>query len=326
MANLRVIKQLVAFGDSLSTNNPRLRYVDWNRDISDLEVQNPRSESHILAPGQEKLLFDGTRTLAVDGTTELSVALVPGEADRYRFRFTGGTNPVFRTNRGLELSGASVSVVLNANSTATMTVAGDGGFESIVAGDTLWVPGTEESISSPFHAANQGFWLVMAATATSLTLTRPSNTDFEAYTQSAVSVTADNQIVAYSSAGVQVGDRLEVGGGFVATTWRTYSIVGVTPSYIEVVSTAIIPSETDILPSAAGFKVFTSLKSFVYIEADQDCVVRVNGDTSNCQRLAPWLAGDSAKPASYERTGPTWALTVVNRSTVAMSLTIVSVE
>lgn len=323
-AFLRIIKQLVAFGDATSTSNPRLRYVDWSRDLSDLRVSRPRSEQHTLAPSEEKTLFDGGRSLLLDGTTAFQVKLLSGTSDTYQVRWTGGTNPGFRTDRALNLSGATVVVTVFSNSTATMAVT-SGSFASVQVGDTLWVPGTEEGVTSPFNAANQGFWKVLAASATTLVLTREADVDFEAYGES-VSVTSAGQMVAFSATGVQAGDKLDVSAGFAASTQRTFPIVRVTPKYLEVTSTAIVPEETGITPGAAGFLVYTAAKAFVYVEADQDCVIRVNGDTSSIQRVSPWIAGDSSKVGSYERTGPTWSMKVLNRSSVPLNVTVISSE
>lgn len=228
-AILRIVKQIVAFGDGSPTNHPKLRYVDWNRDISDIPVQNPRSEGHTIAPGAEKVIFDGTRTTFIDGTTAFSVALVPGTSDRYRFRWTGGTNPGFRTDRALDLTGATVSVIINQNQTVNLNItAGTPTFAGVVAGDTLWIPTIDDGVTSPFSPANHGFWTVIAATSASLTLQRPTDCDFEALTETGVVVTAANQVQSFSAAGVQVGDSLDVSLGFAPATLRNFRIVGVT--------------------------------------------------------------------------------------------------
>jgi len=299
--------------------------VDWNRDLSDLRVANPKSESFVLSAGQTKTLFDGTRSLALDVTTNLSVALVAGETDRYRFRHTSGADPLFRTDRALDLDGATIDVVVNANSTATLDISG-GSFAGVQVSDIVWIPGAEESVTSPFDAVNRGFWVVLAADNAQLVLGRENEENFEAFGETAIAITDAGQFVAFSSNGVQIGDKLEVSAGFAASTLRTYPVVDVTSKYIEVTSGAIIPGQSGIAPNVAGFQIYTSSKSFVYLEADQDCVIRANGDTGSTQRVSPWIAADDTKVGSYERTGPTWSMAVVNRSSRPLNLTVITCE
>ncbi len=325
MGILRIVKQIAGYADAAGAQAPKLRYVDWNKDIADIAVRGASAVLYEVAAGQEKTIFDGSRALSLDGTTAFSLQLIAGYTDRYRFRWTGGTNPVFRTARALDLSGATVTVVVNANSTATMTVSG-GSFASVQAADVLWVPGAEESVASPFNVLNQGFWTVLAATSSQLVLSRADGATFEAYGEANISVTAAEQVQAFSSDGVQVGDTLEVSAGFSASAQRAYPVVAVTSKYIDVTSGAAVAAQSGITPGAASFLVYTSAKTFVYIEADQDCVVRANGDTGSTQRVSPWIAADSAKVGSYERTGPTWTLKVLNRSSKKLSLTVISSE
>lgn len=326
MSYLRIVKQFFGFSDvPAAYSTPQQRNVDWRRDIHDVPVRATKTETLTLAPGQEKTLFDGARALLLDGTTEFSVSLVPGESTLYRFRWTGGTNPAFRTDRNLTLNGASLTMTLNANSTATLAVSA-GTFSGVVPGDVLWIPDAQEGVTSPFHVANQGFWSVLAASNSQLVLTRGANEDFEGLSELSVAVTANDQVQAFSSDGVQPGDSIDVSAVFSPASRRVYNVVDVTSKYLEVFSGAIVPEETDVVPGTSGFLVYTQAKTFVYIESDQDCVVRVNGDSGNTQRVAPWVAGDPSLIGSYERTGPTWSLKVLNRSTRTANVSVISAE
>lgn len=323
-ATLRTVSSVVAYGDMTQSNNPKLRYVDWSRDLTEELVDNPRSESHILTPGEEKLIFDGTRSTSIDGTSAFSLSLVSGTSDRYRFTWTAGTDPVFRSSRSFTVSGGTVTVVVNANNTATFTVSG-GSFTGIQVGDTVWLPGPPDIVSSPFNVLNQGFWVVLAVNATTLTLSRPGDS-FSAVGEGPISVTAAEQLQAYSAAGVQPGDKLEVTAGFSATALRNYQVVDVTNKYVEVESTVPLAAESGILPGAGGMLFFTTVKRWLRIEADQECVIRINGDTSSFQRLTPWLAGDPLKVGEYVKTGAVWSLKIFNRSPLPASISVISVE
>lgn len=325
-AILRITRSIVAFGDSSPTSNPRLRFVDWSRDLSDIQGHNPRTESHSLQPGEEKTVFDGSRTLTLDGVagpTGFSVSLVAGTTDHYRFAWTNGNNPGFRTSRTLDVNGATVSVTLTPNNTAVMAISGGKTFAGVEAGDTLWLPSTQDNITSPFSVLNRGLWSVAARSATQLALVRLD--DFQA-TEETVTLTSNDQLQAFSSTGVQAGDKLEISGGFAPSTQKSFQITSVTPRYLEVFSAGLVPSESGIFPGATNFAVYSASKSYVYVEADQECVVRVNGDTGNTNRVSPWAAGDPARVGTYERTGPTRTLKVLNKSSVPMNITVISVE
>jgi hypothetical protein len=80
------------------------------------------------------------------------------------------------------------------------------------------------------------------------------------------------------------------------------------------------------VPTATGLIFYYAAKKFIKAEADQECVLRQNGDTSDICRLSPWVAGDSSQVAEYVKAGPTWSLTVVNKSSVPLNFLLISVE
>src|ERR1044072_6791681 len=123
-AFLRNVQTIVVSGDAPGVSTPRQKFVDWSRDIAGVEVDNPQTTTKILAPNAVETLFDGTRTLLTDGTTAFDLELVPNKTDRYRVRYASGTDPVFRTDRGINLSGNTISVEVRVNATATLTTDG----------------------------------------------------------------------------------------------------------------------------------------------------------------------------------------------------------
>jgi hypothetical protein len=320
-AFLRKVLQLVVSGDAPAVSNPRQRHIDWAQDLAGIEVKNPQSLTRSLAPGESHTFFDGTRSLALDNTTELDLEFVAGTPDRYRFRWTDGTNPVFRTNRNVDFSGDTVAVAVNANSTATFAT--DGNFTGAQVGDILWVPEAAEIGSQPLHVGNQGFWRILAVATSSMTCERLG--DFEAQAEEDIEITAANQMQVFSSAGVQIGDVVEVLGTFATVNCRSYNVVAVTPAYLEVQSSLAAVEEEGIAPNT-NFLVRTAAKRLVYVEADQSCVVRVNADTGDTQRVDPWTAGDAKARGHYSRSGTTWKLTVVNKSPRTAEVMAISVE
>lgn len=321
---LRKVLQLVVSGDAPAVSNPRQRFIDWGHDLAGIEVKNPQMTTKVLAPGESATLFDGTRTLTLDGTTALSVALVAGTSDRYRFRWTGGTDPGFRVDRAVDYDGDTISVAINANATATFTT--NATFAGAQVGDILWVPETDEVGTQPFHVGNRGFWRILAIAPGAAALTAERLGDFDAQAETGVVLTDADQLQVFSESGVQIGEALEILGGFASVNRRSYNIVAVTPTLLEVQSSLAVVGETGVIPGASNFLVRTAAKRLVYLEADQTTVVRANGDTTDLQRVDPWAPGDPKAAGHYSRAGTTWKLVVVNKSPRTANVMAISVE
>lgn len=313
-----------AYGEGTATNSPNLKYVDWKRSINAEPVKNPRSEGVTIEPKSEKLIFDGSRTLTLDGTTSLALTLSPLDPSRYRFSYVSGTALGLRTARALVLANNPLTLTALANGSLTVEATEGSPFVAVQVGDTVFVPGASTGDSGlGFNVANEGFWTVIGVTGARLTLARLPGEDFVGASES-VEVLSEG-VLAFSAAGVQVGDKVEISAGFSDPVRSTFEVVAVTSAWFEVVSTAPLAAET-ASPGAAGLAVYTSAKRFVRVEVDQECVVRVNGDTGNSNRVSPWAPADPVRMGEYVKAGPTWALKVYNRSTVPAKVNFISVE
>lgn len=324
---LNVATKIVAFADSTASSNPRQRFFDWTRDISGTPAKDPKSEGHQIEPLATKVIFDGTRSTTIDGTTSFSLALLPVDgAIRYRVSHTAGTAPGLRTPRNLTPNGMELVFAVNANATVTLTSDAPL-FGAVQPGDGVFIPHTTTGdVANVISAVNAGYWQALAVTSSqNITLVRLAGEDFSAVAET-VTLTADSQLRAYGPTGVQTGDSVDINAGFSATTQKTYEVTAVTDLFFEIVSTVPLPNETSIEPGALGMVFYTETKQFLYLEAQQECVVRVNGDTGNSQRVSPVEPGDGQKPGFYMRRGPTWALTVVNRSTSPLDVTVIHSE
>jgi hypothetical protein len=326
-ATLTLTSNTVAYGDVGSNSNPSRKYVDWSVARS-YSVKNPKTETYMLAPGETLTLFSGTRSTGIDNTTEFQLDLSQLASDRYRFTWTGnGTAPGLRTDRGLELDGVSVDMTANANLTMTMA-ASAGTFVDVIVGDAILIPDTTTGDgASPFNTLNVGYWVVLAKdiASSTLQLTRPSDQSFSGVTET-VSVTDDGQVLGFSAAGVQVGDSVSISAGFVASVLNSYRVVAVTPNYFEVIATQPLPTGIVAVPEIAGIAFYSASKRWFRIEADQECVVRLNGDTGNSNRLSPWVAGDRDNTGHMEKSGPSWQMVVVNLAGSPLNLLFVSTE
>lgn len=326
-ARLNFTAKLAAYSDTTASSNPRLKHVDWLRDIADVSVADPRSEVYTINSGSSKTVFDGTLASTVDNTTAFGLALSTLDDSTYRLTHTGGTAPGFRTGRGLTLSGVAITFTVNSNSTVTVTVPAGPDFTALQVGDEVFVPHTTTGDSANvLSVLNAGYWQVLGkSSTTNITLIRLAGQDFQGISQT-VTLTSNSQFRGYSQAGLQTGDKINLQGGFALASRKTYEVLRVTDLFVEFVSTVPLASETSVLPTAAGILFFSENKKLVYIETSQECSVRVNGDTSDSQRISPLDAANSESVGIYFRIGPTWSLSVVNLSGTAANVMIVHCE
>jgi hypothetical protein len=322
-AILNVTTKIVAFADQQVSSNPRLKYADWLRDISGIDVHDPKTEGHEVAAGDTLTVFNGVRTTYIDGTTSFTSSLSPLDPSRYRFTWGSGTNPVLRTGRSLTLNGIVVTVTVLSNATVKFTVPAGPDFTNVQVGDTVLIPGVATGDSANvFSSLNVGYWTVLAKTnSLNIICSRPSGTDFEAIGE-AVTLSSNAQFSAFSTAGVQVGDSVDISAGFSIPTRRTFEVVAVTDTYFEVISTTPLAAET-ATPTATGMVFYTNGKNFLYMEANQDCVVRLNGSSDNSQRIVSIDPSNPDHPGVYMKWGPVWSLVVVNVTTSPLSISII---
>ena len=326
-ATLSLTYKLLAFADPQLTSDPRLKHADWTRNVTGIPVRDVASPGYRIAPGAIVNVFSGIQPTTLDGTTAFSLALLPIEgASRYRFSWTGGTNPTLRTPRNL--TPATIALTFSVNANATVNVQATSPlFTGVVAGDGVFVPHlTTGDSPNVISVLNAGYWVVLGVTDTqNITMVRPTGQEFEAVAET-VTPTANSQFRAYSDAGIQVDDSVDISLGFAPTVQTTFEVVAVTDAFFEVVSTEPLPNQTSIVPTAAGMVFYNSLKRMVYVETSQEIVVRINGDTGSFQRVQSIDSSDPMKPGPYLRWGPTWSLSLYNRSAVAANVTVIYCE
>jgi hypothetical protein len=325
MSSLNITTLVTAYSDPLSASAPLRKNFDWNRSTQALQVTNPISTSYTIPGSQSLTVFSTVEATGIDGTTAFAVTLSPLSVNIYRFTSTAGTSPAFRTSRSINVATHAVTVIVNTNASATFNVAG-GAYTGVVAGDIVFIPGlTTGDVAGAFNALNEGFWVVNGVlSSTSLNLVRPSGVTFTVYGQ--VVTPAAGQFLAFSSAGVQTGDSVQITAGFALTTQSTFIVGNVTPLWFEVVSAVALPLETGILPTASGMLFYSAAKRWFRVEADQLTTVKVNGDTSSFNQVMPIVAGDPAFVGWFDKWGPAFQLVLVNKSLVNCNVTVFSCE
>ena len=322
-ALLSIYEKSLAFTNPSGGNDPVRKAWDWTRQLQQVPVANPQSQSFTLAPGASLAVYTSLLSTGITGSTVVSMSLNSFSPSVYRFTIVSGPG-AFRTDRGLTLSGAVITVTVNANGTATW-VTGTGTWASVVVGDTVFVPGLSTGDSAgPFSVSNEGFWVVLAVnSSTSLTLGRTGA--FIGVSQ-AVTLTSNAQVDAFTAAGIQPGNFLAITAQFSATVQGTYAVWAVTPTWIEVVSTSPLPIQTSITQTTTSMLFYGSAKRFTRVEADQEVVVQYNADASTNNVVVPFVAGDSNLIGWVEKVGTVYALTIVNESLVTANLSVFSAE
>lgn len=328
MSLLTLVQQALAYDDVAATSNPTQLRVNRRPSVSNVPVENAGTVPVTLAPGDVTTVVDGTRTLTLDGTTAFSLSLSPLDPTRYRVAWTGGTNPGFRTDRGLDLH--TIVLTLTALSNLSLTVVAGTGtpFAAVQVGDTAFIPGvTTGDPAGPFNPLNEGYWSVLSVggSGASVTMARAPGSIFSGYSE-VVTPSVATQFQAFSATGVQVGDTLDLSAGFAAPALHSYEIVAITSKWVEFQSTAPLGAQTGILPGATGLVVYTSAKRWVMVETDQELCARVNGDTTNHVKVQPWVPGDPAFVGSFSVVGPVWKLVLVSLSTAPATVVVSSAE
>ena len=111
MSHLQVTNRFLAFEDSSINNNPQQRHFDWSRQHQGLPIACPANEPFRIQPFETIELFDGTRNINSDLTTQYTVSNIFKNV--YRLKWTGtGSEPGFRDTRGLTPSAYPVTITL----------------------------------------------------------------------------------------------------------------------------------------------------------------------------------------------------------------------
>lgn len=321
MSILNLITNILAYSDPCQSDNPSMRNVDWSRKLQGISIVNPKSDSLTVPPLSTVSIFNGSRATGLVPTTSLiSLSLISNTTSVYQLSVSG-TNDNFRISRSV--SGiTNCTVTTNNNSVASFDF-GSANLSSVQIGDVFRVNGTSvyDSGTFAFSPLNSGYWTVISVSGSVVQCVRPVGTAFMGIGESATSVAGDVLFFsASSSTNVNIGDKISITGTLSSATQRTYQILDVQPNRLLFSSVMPLPSESDILYQAGTINIYSNAKRFSYIEADQDCVIRFNGDTTDANQINPLVAGDPQLPGYINKVGSVYSCVVVNKSLSVMNL------
>jgi hypothetical protein len=315
MANLTLVNRISIVEDGNATNNPQKRIPDWTQNIQGMSVNNPLSAEYAIQPSQSLSIFNGSYTTSI-GAIPISVSLNPFANGTYRF--TGTSALGLRVDRAIDFTGTTLVLTVNNNSLATLAItAGAATFASAQVGDIIILPGiiTGDTVPSTFFSAiNQGFWQIIGIpTTTTVSMVRAYSQPFQGAAQTVTAVPT-GLVSVFSSTGVQIGDTVSITGGFSPVTQGDYVLSQVTSKWFEFATQSPIPLET-ATPSSSQMIFYKTLKKFVYVQADQNCVIRCNADVTDNVSVNPTYT-PNGNVGIFFKMGYTYSLTVVNKSSL----------
>ncbi len=314
MSKFNSIFYIQAYQDRTSTNSPQLSNFKWTREQQGLTGSKPLSTEFMLAPGESRVMFDGSRSLSQTGSTQYSLAPKSSGSQTYVLQWVGGPNPVFRTARSTGADATTqAGVTLNGT---VMTIASTGGtaFNFISGGVQV---GDNVNLAGPFNVLNQGLFKVIAVTATSISVVNP-NAVAESVTLGSGFALA---VEIFSAAGVQVGDTLRIFGGFSLASQGAYEITGVYSDRIEFFSESALPTETVTTNSIA---VYYESRKLAYMEADQKVQLTINGSVAG--EIEPFIEPTFKSPGMFLRTSTMWSFSVQNTSLDSVTIFMAAIE
>lgn len=313
MSKLNIFLAITAYEDENPTNNPSKNIFKWVNDLQGASIEEPSASTVRLAPGQTLSLFSGEVALSDDGTTTYDLSLKSGTANTYSLKHNAGTAPVFRTLRSLAQDATS-EITVTKNATLAIFTSSGGtllNLASLVVGD-------EVRIGSQFNVANQGKFKVLSKTTTSFTV---ENASASAEGPVVLGATFADQVRAYSSAGVQIGDKVVIDSGFSIVSQGTYEITDVQDNKIEFYSLSALPTETNV---TENLRIFNQSKKFIYVESDKKISISINGTNSNT--IEPVLLGIKFKSGCFMQNTTMSSAEITNNSQDTAIVTFLTAE
>lgn len=326
MSRLTLSSQAVAYDDLGASSNPSMKSIDWSRTMANIPVFNPSTQKQTIQPNGAASFFDSSRGTTIDGTSVFSIIVSPYDPTIYRITNTGGTAPGFALARSVNCTAIPLTIVANSNLTLTISAGSGTPFSTVQEGDTTFIPGTNTGdVAGPFNSLNTGFWNVISQTPTALILARASGSVFSGVSES-VTPASVGQLLVFSANNIQVGDIVDISGGFSQAATHSYEVATVTPKWFEFQSTAPIGNQTGVIPDVFGLQFYILAKRWIRVEGDQEMAIQFNSDVSLNNRIEPLSPGDPSFVGFLEKLGTVWHMSVVNLSTSVLNVFVASAE
>lgn len=315
MSKFNILMHIKSYKDANPTNNSNLNFFSWTREQQGISSDKPISQEFSLVPSENKTLFDGSRTLNHDNTTEYTLTKKPLVSNTYVLECTAGTTPDFRIARNTGAD-ATTEITVTKNGTLITLESTSGTNLNLIVGGAI--VGDLVYLGSVFNSMNQGVFKILSLTATSLSLENV-NGAAEVVTLGA-GYASDLQI--FSSSNVQVGDIVKISGGFSPVSRESFEITAVYPNKIELFSAKTLPEENDILTD--DINIYSSAKKFIYIESSDKLTLTINGTSQ--VTVEPFVEMSGNKPGMYFQKSTIWSLSCNNDSINTATVYVAAIE
>lgn len=309
---LNIINQLLCYSDGTVTDNPHMRAIDHRRRMESLPVKNPYQNNLVLKPGQSFSVFENSINSGLDITSVLDLTVASSTESVYRLKIASGSGS-FKTARSTS-SLAQCNVTVNNNAMAIFDFAG-ADISQVQVGDIMRIAGnkTYSTLSNfAFNPLNSGNWIVIGISGTKISAIRKVTSAFEGITESISDCSGDVDF--FADDGLSEGNKISISGAFSPASYGVYEIQDVTPTEIFLMASMPIPEETGINYADNAVIFYTGTKKLIYIEVDQECVVKFDGGTENTNKISPVKAGDKLLPGYLHKWGDTYSCIIINKS------------
>lgn len=320
---LNLFIRFAVFSDSSPTLHPRLQDEDWDRQFEGITTGNSFSRRVDVPPAQSISVATTARSLSQDATTQYTVTRPDPDQNTFRFRWTGGTNPVLKTARTPGHDATTQFTVTKTGSVIRFTATGgtipNFSTAGVIVGDQLNIESTTPTVTSPFNTLNQGVFTVVAV---STTFVEVLSIDGNGVAEGPITLGSRSDslpaLAVYSSAGVQVKDEALIQAvPFHIVNRGAFQVSKVTSTYFDVTNGTPGLAEGPITIGAIdGIVFYPSIWKWLYIETDQKVSVRINGDTSDRIQIEPVVAGSRDKVGVYLQRGQVYSVSLANNGLV----------
>jgi hypothetical protein len=298
------------YSDDEESNDPKLRDINYRREFNNIATDNSFSRRFNIAPSDSLTVVQTARSLTQDATTAYIVELV--EDNTWRFRHDSGTAPGFRTDRAttedatteitVTKSGDVVRYDHTSGTAPTFTASG------VIVGDIITI-----ERDGPFNTLNEGVFTVVTVGSDFVEVINASGVAEGPIVLGAPIGGTLPVIDVYSAAGVQLQDQVRIAAtAFNIQNRGTFNVTAVTPLYFEFENTDGVPEGPTVIGAAAGIVFFPDIFKWIYLEAEQTIIVRLNGDTGDSNEIEPIKDGDRNLPGVMLKRGSVWQLELVN--------------
>lgn len=314
---LNIINQILCYSDGVVTDNPHQRAIDHRRRMESLPVKNPYQSNFSLRPGQSFKIFENQISAGLDSATELQIKVASQTDSVYKISIVSGAGS-FKTAKAVT-GLADCSIAINNGAMAVFDF-GAADLSAVQVGDIMRIKGDKTYDAGPFafNPLNSGNWIVIGKSGSKLSATRKVAQLFEGITENVTSISADVEFFADDK--LVAGNKISISEDFSPASFGVYEIADVTPTTIYFTSGKPLPEEDSVVNQNSGIIFYTSTKKLVYIESDQEVVVRFDGDTGNSNKVAPIKAGDRTLVGFMQKWGDSYSCEIVNKSVTTCNI------